>query len=63
MLQDDLTTTMTTSFRFDRPSQHGLGAKTAGDGVMEDPEAVEAIADRVVDEIMRHLDPSDTTHC
>jgi hypothetical protein len=55
MLQDDLTTT----FQFDRPSQSTLGAKTAGDGAMESPEAVEAIADRVRDEILRHVDPSD----
>jgi len=57
MLQDELTTTAT--FQFDRPSQNGLGAKTAGDGAMESPEAVEVVADRVRDDILRHVDPSD----
>ena len=48
--QDDVT------FTFDRPSQHGLGPKTVGDGAVDNPEAVEQIADRVRDEILRHLD-------
>ena len=48
------------SFDFDRPSQSSLGAKAVGGEAMgETPEAVEAIADRVRDEILRHVDPSD----
>jgi hypothetical protein len=58
MLQHDLNTT-TESIDFDRPSQNGLGAKTAGGAAIENPEAVEAIADRVRDEILCHVDAVD----
>jgi hypothetical protein len=49
----------TETFKFDRPSQHGLGPQTLGEGAIDNPEAVEAIADRVRDEILRHVDPSE----
>ena len=47
------------TFQFDRPSQQSLAAKTIGEGATDNPEAVEVIADRVRDEILRHLDPAD----
>jgi hypothetical protein len=56
-VQNDVTSTST--FEFDRPSQTGFGPKTFGDGAVDNPEAVEQIADRVRDEILRHVDPAD----
>jgi hypothetical protein len=57
-VQGDVTT-ITTTFEFDRASQTGFGPKTFGDGAVDNPEAVEQIADRVRDEILRHVDVAD----
>ena len=48
-----------TPFQFDRPSEHGFGPRTAGEGVAAGPEALDVVADRLRDEAARNVDPLD----
>ena len=46
-----------TPFQFDRPGEHGFGPRTAGEGVAAGPEALDVLADRLRDEVLRNVDP------
>ena len=46
-------------FEFDRPSEHGLGTKSFGEGVLTGVEAREAVVDSIRDAILAHYDPTD----
>lgn len=47
------------TFKFDRPSEHGLSAKSFGEGVLTAAEARELVVDSIRDAILAHFDPTD----
>jgi hypothetical protein len=46
-------------FQFDRPSEHGLAARSFGEGVLTAPEAREGVVDSIRDAVLAHFDPAD----
>lgn len=46
-------------FQFDRPAEHGLAARSFGEGAVPTAEAREAAVDSIRDAVLAHYDPTD----